>query len=164
MAPKKVNTAEAVREAVRPVAESMGLVLWDVVFVKEGPSWFLRITIDKPGGVFIDDCEKLSRAVDPLIDEIDPAEKEYYLEVTSPGLGRTLRTDDHLAAYIGKAVKIRLFKTNADNIRELDGALSAFDAAEITIQQDNGKTILSRKDIADVKADDDRDLFGGNVK
>ncbi len=162
MAAKKVNTADAVRKVTQPVAESMGLTLWDVVFVKEGPSWFLRIVIDKPGGVLIEDCERLSRAVDPLIEELDPTDYEYYLEVTSPGLARPLRTDAHLAAYLEKDIKVRLYHADAAGERELFGALTAFDAESLTIRQQEQPRTLLRKEIADCKADDDRDLFGGH--
>lgn len=161
MAPKKQNTAEAVRALVQPVAESMGLQLWDVIFVKEGPSWFLRIAIDKPGGVFIEDCENLSRAVDPLIDELDPTEHEYYLEVTSPGLGRQLRTDVHLDAYIEKPVRVRLYRPDENKQKELPGTLAGYDGDSVTLACDGTPRTIARKDINDIRADDDRDLFGG---
>lgn len=163
MAQKK-NTAEAVREVAQPVAASMGLVLWDVVFVKEGPSWFLRLLIDKPGGIFIDDCERLSRAVDPLIEQLNPTDQEYFLEVSSPGLARTLRTDAHLNAYIGKAIKIKRYHADADSQREFFGSLCEFDAESITLKTETETIQVKRNDIADIKADDDRDLFGGHKK
>jgi ribosome maturation factor RimP len=161
MAAKKQSTAEDVRLLAEPVAKEMGLILWDVVFVKEGPSWFLRITIDKPGGVFIEDCENLSRAVDPLIDELDPAEQEYFLEVSSPGLGRTLRTDEHLAAYIGKPVKVRRYRPDENQQKEAFGVLVSFDGDGVTIAIDGQEILYVRNDISDIKSDDDRDLFGG---
>ncbi len=79
----------------------------------------LRLVIDKPGGIFMDDCEQLSRAVDPLIDQLDPTEHEYVLEVSSPGLARALRTDAHLEAYIGKDIKLRLYRISFASIRPL---------------------------------------------
>lgn len=161
MPAKKKNTAELVRELALPVAGQMGLQLWDVVFVKEGPSWFLRIFIDKPGGVFIEDCERLSRAVDPLIDALDPTDREYYLEVSSPGLGRLLRTDSHLSAYIGKAVRVRLYRPDEEQKRELYGTLAAYDESGVTMQTGQGQRAVARADINDIRADDDRDLFGG---
>ena len=161
MGNKKLSIVEAVRGIAQPAADSLGLTLWDVVFVKEGPSWFLRITIDKPGGVFIEDCEQLSRAVDPLIEEQDLTEHEYYLEVTSPGLGRALRIDGHLAAYSEKPVWLKLYKADSDNNREFFGTLGAFDADTLTLKTEQGEIVFTRKDIASIKADDDRDLFGG---
>jgi ribosome maturation factor RimP len=161
---KKPNMAETARDIARPIAESMGLVLWDTVFVKEGPSWVLRFTVDRPGGVFIEDCEKLSRAVDPLIEELDLTEREYCLEVTSPGLGRTLRTDGHLAAYLGKPVRIKLYKALDGDKREFFGNLAAFDADAVTLKTEQDETVFRRKEISGIKADDDRDLFGGKTK
>lgn len=154
MADKKRNVAETVREAVEPVAVQQGLTLWDVLFVKEGPSWFLRLIIDKPGGVFLDDCETLSQAVDPIIDELDPTDLEYYLEVSSPGLGRVLRTDDHLAAYKGLPVVCRLYSAH-DGAREWRGLLGGFDNDTITLTVDGESVLLPRQNVASIKADDD---------
>ncbi len=79
------NTVTRVTELVQPKVEALGLTLWDVRFVKEGASWYLRIFIDKPGGITIDDCTAVSHAVDPVLDAADPIEVSYYLEVCSPG-------------------------------------------------------------------------------
>lgn len=162
--PKKLNLTESVRAAAAPVADGMGLTLWDVLYVKEGPSWFLRLIIDREGGVTIDDCETFSRAMDPIIDELDPSEAEYYLEVSSPGLGRELRTDEHLDAYIGKEVRVKLYKKNDDGVKEAAGVLTARDAQTITVTADGVGMQLQKSDVASVKADDDKDLFGGNKK
>ena len=162
--PKKPNLTESVRAAAAPVAAGMGLTLWDVLFVKEGPSWFLRLMIDKEGGVSIDDCEAFSRAVDPIIDELDPAETEYYLEVSSPGLGRELRTGEHLAAYVGKEVRVKLYKKNDDGVKEAAGVLAAADGDTITVETGGVRADFQKNDVALIKADDDKDLFGGNKK
>ena len=106
---KKSGVADRVREIAAPVAESMGLYLWDVEYVKEGADMYLRITVDKDGGLTIDDCEKFHRAVEPLIDEDDPIEGPYYLECSSPGVERTLTRDEHFEAMRGSEVEIRLF-------------------------------------------------------
>ena len=103
------NVAETVRELAEPVAESIGCWLWDVEFVKEGTRKILRITIDSEEGVTIDDCEKMHRAIDPILDEADPIEEQYYLEVSSPGVERDLRTDEHLMACEGWDVEVRLY-------------------------------------------------------
>ncbi len=161
---KKMNVAESVRALAAPVAEQMGLVLWDVLFVKEGPSWFLRLVIDKDGGVNIDDCEAFSREVDPLIEALDPTELEYYFEVSSPGLGRQLKSDAHLGAYIGKEIALKLYKPDANGVKEASGLLEAFDADTLTIDAAGGKMNFVRADVGTIKADDDKDLFGGNEK
>ncbi len=155
MAEKKLNIASTVQNAIEHIAPPLGLGLWDVVFVKEGPSWFLRLIIDKPGGVSLNDCEAFSRAVDPVIEEINPTEIEYYLEVSSPGLGRALRTDEHLNAYEGKPVVAKLYQM-LEGEREFAGNLRAFDKEAIIIETGGGGTItLARQDIATLKADDD---------
>ena len=103
--------AETVKSLAAPVAESLGYFLWDVEYVKEGARQILRITIDTEAdeGITIDDCEKMHRAIDPVLDEADPIECAYYLEVSSPGLERELRTDDHIYACEGWEVELRLF-------------------------------------------------------
>ena len=95
------NTVAAVWEIAAPVAEQLGLSIWDIRFQKEGVSWYLRIYIDKEGGVGITDCENFSRAVDGPLDEADPIEQSYYLEVSSPGVERQLTRDEHFKKYIG---------------------------------------------------------------
>ena len=90
------NTAGFVETLVRPVVEGMGLSLWDVRFEKEGPDWYLRVLIDKPDGTMdTDTCALVSHAIDPVIDEADPIDQSYFLEVGSPGLGRRLTREEH---------------------------------------------------------------------
>ena len=149
---KRKNTAQMVRELAEPIAAELGLSLWDVQFEKEGPDWQLRIIIDKGGSVSIDDCEKLSRTIDPLLDDLDPTDHPYYLIVSSPGIGRLLKTDSHLTAYIGKDISVKLIRPDENNIREFHGVLTSFDSENITI--DNNK-IIPRKDTASVKAADE---------
>ncbi len=160
MADKSKNTAEAVREIAKPIAEELGLTLWDVVFQKEGAGLVLRLIIDKQGGVFIDDCEALSRAVDPIIDEADLIESEYSFEVSSPGLMRELRTDEHLSAYVGKKVAVKLYKPDENKRKEYLGALLSFDEESLTIESEDKKIEIKRKDAATVKADDDVQIGG----
>lgn len=106
---KGASVAELVRTLAEPVAESIGCWLWDVEFVKEGARRVLRITIDSEEGINIDDCEKMHRAMDPILDEADPIEEQYYLEVSSPGIERELRTEEHVMACEGWDVEVRLY-------------------------------------------------------
>ena len=106
---KNSSVAETVRRLAEPIAEELGCWLWDVEFVKEGARRVLRITIDSEEGVNIEDCEKLHRAIDPVLDEADPIEEQYYLEVSSPGLERELKNDDHIFACEGWDVEVRLY-------------------------------------------------------
>ena len=92
------NTVAAVWDIAAPIAEQLGLDIWDIRFVKEGADWFLRIFIDKDGGVTIEDCENMSRAMDAPLDEADPIPQSYCLEVSSPGVERELTRDSHFEA------------------------------------------------------------------
>lgn len=106
---KNASVAEVVRALAEPVAEEIGCWVWDVEFVKEGARRILRITIDSEEGITIDDCEKMHRAIDPILDEADPIEEQYYLEVSSPGVERELRTEEHVMACEGWDVEVRLY-------------------------------------------------------
>ena len=102
---KGKKATDIVEELARPVCESMGLILWDVTFEKEGPDWILRILIDKDNeGVYIDECVDVSRAVDPLLDEADPIKQSYNFEVSSAGLGRKLTKPFHFEKKMGQVV------------------------------------------------------------
>ncbi|MFR8010434.1 MAG: ribosome maturation factor RimP [Clostridia bacterium] len=152
----KGSTTEAVRALVQPYAEQLGLRIWDVTFTKEGASWYLRIYIDKDGGVNIDDCAAMSRAVDEPLDEADPIDQAYFLEVCSPGIERELRREEHFAAYIGQKVKVRLIRA-ADGVREFSGVLKDFQDGVLTVETSQGSITFNKKDAAHINADD----FGG---
>ena len=103
------RVAETVRALITPVAENLGYLLWNVEYVKEGADMILRITIDKPEGITIEDCEQMTHAVDPLLDQADPIEESYLLEVSSPGIERELSRTEHFEACAGEEVELRLF-------------------------------------------------------
>ena len=128
----KKGIAAVVAELVRETVEREGCSLWDTEYVKEGADFHLRITIDKEGGVGIEDCERVHRAIDPLLDEADPIEGFYYLEVSSPGLERELKTDAHLAASVGEAVELRLFAPR-DGVKVFSGILGECTEDEIVL-------------------------------
>ena len=126
------NTAQRVEALVRPTVEGMGLRLWDVVFEKEGPDWYLRVLIDKTDGTTMDTdtCADVSHALDPILDEADPIDQSYYLEVGSPGLGRKLTRPEHYEQLKGQKIRAKLIRPNADGVRELAGILTGRDALE----------------------------------
>ncbi len=103
------GVAGAVRELLVDTVTEMGYYLWDVAYVKEGAGYYLRITIDSEDGINIDDCEKVHRAIDPILDRADPIDQAYTLEVSSPGIERELRTDEHLMACEDWQVEVRLY-------------------------------------------------------
>ena len=106
---KNATVAERVRELAEPLADELGIWVWDVEFVKEGARRVLRITVDSENGIDINDCEKLHRAIDPLLDEADLIEDQYYLEVSSPGIERELKNDIHIEACEGWDVEVKLY-------------------------------------------------------
>ncbi len=126
------SIAERVFDLVKDTVEACGVDLWDVRFVKEGASYYLRIFIDKADGVSINDCTDVSHAVDPLLDEADPIDKSYYLEVCSPGIERELTRAEHYEKSIGKTVAVKLFKA-IDGVKEFTGVLKEFDG-NLTLQ------------------------------
>lgn len=135
MAKGKKNIAATVEELIAPVVvEEMGYDIWDVEYVKEGASWYLRITIDSENGIDIDDCEKVHRAVDPIIEEADPIEGFYYLEVSSPGVERIIRLPEHYEACIGCVVQLKLF-SDVNGKKEFIGELVGIseDNEEVTV-------------------------------
>ncbi len=159
MAPEKkpVNTADRVRALAEPLAQELGLYLWDVQFLKEGAEWYLRILIDKEGGVSIDDCVDMTHAIDPVLDEEDPISQEYILEVSSPGLNRKLTRPEHFEAYLGEPVKVKLIRPLEDKRRELTGTLSkAGPGGRFEIQPEEGPAVeLEKKDCSSVTVMDD---------
>ena len=98
-----------VRQLAQPVADELGYFLWDVEYVKEGSQWYLRLTIDSENGIDINDCEKMHRATDPILHEADPIEDAYNLEVSSPGIERELKTDEHILSCEGWDVEAKLY-------------------------------------------------------
>ena len=116
------SVVTVVTELITPVADELGYFIWDVEFVKEGGKRILRVTIDNEEGITIDDCEKLHRAIDPVLDEADPIEEAYYLEVSSPGIERDLKTDMHISACEGWDVEVRLYAP-VDNAKVFRGKL-----------------------------------------
>lgn len=139
---------EAQTEALlSPIAKEHGVEIYDVEYVKEGSDWYLRAYIDKPEGVSIVDCENVSRALSDALDREDFIPDAYILEVSSPGLGRTLKKDKHLQKSIGEEVEVRLFKP-IDKCREFAGILQSFDEKQITILEGETPRSFERKEIA----------------
>ncbi len=109
MANNQKGVAQVVKVLAQPIADELGYILWDVEFVREGSQRILRITIDSEEGITVDDCEKMHRAIDPVLDEADPIEEAYFLEVSSPGIERELRTDEHISYCVGADVEVKLY-------------------------------------------------------
>ncbi len=134
-------------ELLAPIADAAGVTIYDVEYVKEGADYYLRAYIDKPGGIGINDCENVSRALSDELDRVDFIPDAYILEVSSPGLGRTLKKDKHLRYSLGEKVEIKLFKPIEDR-REFEGILENFDRDSVTIRGENGTETFERSQIA----------------
>ena len=134
-------------ELLTPIAERFGVQIYDVEYVKEGSDWYLRAYIDKLEGVTINDCENVSRALSDELDKEDFIEDAYILEVSSPGLGRTLKKDRHLARSLGEEVEIKTYKP-IDGQKEFNGVLTAYDEKTITVMLGNDEIDFERKEIA----------------
>ena len=140
------SAAERVYDLIKDTVEAQGVTLWDVRFLKEGASWYLRVFIDKEEGISIDDCSRVSHAIDPVIDEADPIDKSYYLEVCSPGLERELIRPEHFERFIGERVKIKFYKA-VDSKKEFIGILKQ--AGDLVVLEVDGEEMsFGFKDIS----------------
>lgn len=144
----KKNVRDTVREAIEPTVNSLGYEIWDVTYSKIGADYHLEITIDHECGIGIDDCERVHRAIDPILDECDPIEGFYYLEVSSPGIERDLRTDYHINASIGMPVEAKLFAPNKDGRKSYVGILRGYEDGVVTIDEEGCEVKLGRADIS----------------
>lgn len=153
------GTESRVYELVHPIAEELGLIVWDVRFEKEGALWYLRVLLDhmeRP--VNITDCEQVTRPLSKLLDEQDPIPQSYTLEVGSAGLERELIRETHFDACEGSPVKVRMIRPLEDGTKDLTGTLLSCDREQITLGTDGGEKTLPLSGIAFVKlADFDED-------
>ena len=149
-------TVSKVRELCEPIVKDFGLSLWDVRYVKEGADWYLRIFIDKEGGVDITDCEKVSRAINTPLDELDPIENAYCLEVCSPGIERELVRDEHFMQFIGADIMVKMRRPIEGIGKDFCGVLKGYDDGMVTISDHSGENevTISKKDAAWIKLDD----------
>ncbi len=155
---KKGNTVEIVWAIAQPLAEELGLLLWDVRFVKEGANWYLRIIIDKEGGIGIDDCVAMNDALDAPLDEADPIEQSYNLQICSAGIERELVRDFHFEMFIGSDIMVKLPKADESGSKLRKGVLKAYDKGALTVAFEDGtEKTYDKKEYTQVKLDD----FGG---
>ncbi len=147
MSKREIYEAKA-EELVLPLVEANNFELVDVEYVKEAGTWYLRIYIDKEGGININDCELVSRAFSEILDKEDPIEDAYILEVSSPGLGRPLKKDKDFKRNLGEEVEVRTYKP-INKQKEFVGLLDAWDKESVTLQMESGELMtIARADIA----------------
>lgn len=147
------GVAERVFTLIKETVEEQGVSLWDVRYLKEGASYYLRVFIDKADGISIDDCTNVHHAIDPVIDEADPIDQSYYLEVCSTGLERELVRPEHFYAKLNEAVKLKLYKAR-DGVKEFSGMLKDFDGKKITVAVGEEDLQFDRSEISVCKLDD----------
>ena len=144
------KVTEIVAQLALPFVQQAGCSLWDVEYVKEAGSWFLRVYIDKEGGVAIDDCEAVSRPLSDALDEADPIEGSYVLEVSSAGADRVLKTAEQFAQFIGAEVEVRLYRAR-DGRKEFIGNLVSFEEGNVAVEQDGESVLFEKKEVAQVR-------------
>ena len=145
---KKIT--ELVRELAEPVVQENGCTLWDVEYVREGGDWFLRLYIDKEGGVNITDCEAISRAVDPILDEKDPIADSYHFEVCSAGIERPLKRPSDFAQFMGADVLVKLYRPR-DGKKEYIGTLAGYADGRVTVDVGGEAVTFEKSEVALVR-------------
>lgn len=149
------NISEIVWNIAEPLAKDLGLEIWDVRFLKEGTDWFLRIFIDKAeGNIDIEDCVNMTHAIDAPLDEADPIDQSYCLEVCSPGVERELTRPEHFEKYKGADIKVKLIRP-VDGVREFNGVLEDCDGKMIVLRLEDGSAMeIDKKETSFIRLDD----------
>ena len=144
------KVTELTAQLAAPIAAEQGCSLWDVEYVREAGSWFLRVYIDKAGGVSIEDCEAVSRPLSDKLDELDPIEGSYTLEVSSAGADRPLKKPEHFAQFMGAEVEVRLYRA-LDGAKDWIGALAGYRDGAVSLDTPGGRKEFAKKDVAQVR-------------
>jgi len=144
------RVAQRVFDLALPLAAEQGIGIWDVTYTKEAGEWYLRVYIDKPDGVGIDDCERFSRAFDPLLDAADPIEGSYTFEVSSAGAERELKRPEHFERFLGSNVEVRLYKAS-DGSKTWPGKLTGCGDGTVTIESAGTVRTFEKSAIAQVR-------------
>ena len=144
------KVTDTVAALALPLVESAGCTLWDVEYVKEAGTWYLRVYIDKEGGVSIDDCEAVSRPLSDLLDQADPIEGSYTFEVSSAGADRPLRKPEHFARFQGAEVEVRLYRPR-EGRKEFVGTLKGYADGDVTLDIGGREAVFTKQEIALVR-------------
>ena len=145
-----MKITEIVAGFARPVVEEKGCTLWDVDYVREGSDYFLRLYLDKEGGVDINDCEAISRAVDPILDEKDPIQGSYHFEVCSAGLERALKRPSDFARFMGSNITVKLYRPR-NGLKEIPCVLSGYDNGKVTVTAGKETITFEKSEVALVR-------------
>ena len=142
--------AQKVYELAHPAAQRQGVEIWDVEYLREAGQWFLRVYIDKEGGIGIDDCERFSRELDPILDEADPISESYVFEVSSAGAERELKRQSDYERFIGSKVEVKLYR-GVDGSKDYIGALKSYDGGAVTIDAAGRQLRFEKDNVAQVR-------------
>ena len=145
-----MKITEQVAQFAQSVVESFGCSLWDVEYVREGSERFLRLYIDKDGGVDIEDCEKIHRAVDPILDEKDPIPESYHFEVCSAGLERALKRPADFARFMGSPILVKLYRPR-NGLKEIPAVLRGYDDGKVTVEAGKETITFEKSEVALVR-------------
>ena len=145
-----MKVTELVAKLAQPVVEEKGCELWDVEYVREGSERFLRIYLDKEGGVDINDCEAVSRAMDPILDEADPIEGSYHFEVCSAGLERTLKRPSDFERFMGSPITVKLYRPR-NGLKEIPGVLRGYEEGRVTLEAGKETITFEKSEVALVR-------------
>ena len=145
-----MKVTELVAAFARPIVEAHGCELWDVEYVREGSDYFLRLYLDKEGGVNIDDCEAVSRAVDPILDEKDPIPGSYHFEVCSAGLERVLKRPSDFQRFLGSPITVKLYRPR-NGLKEIPCVLKAYDQGKLTVEAGKETITFEKSEVAQVR-------------
>ena len=145
-----MKVTELVTQLALPVVESCGCSLWDVEYVREGSEYFLRLYLDKEGGVDINDCEAVSRAMDPVLDEADPISTSYHFEVCSAGLERTLKRPSDFARFMGSPITVKLYRPR-NGLKEIPCVLTGYDDGKLTVTAGKETITFEKSEVALVR-------------
>ena len=145
-----MKVTDLVAGFAKPIVEAHGCELWDVEYVREGSEYFLRLYLDKEGGVDITDCEKISRAVDPILDEKDPIQGSYHFEVCSAGLERTLKRPADFERFMGSTITVKLYRPR-NGLKEIPCVLRGYEDGKLTVEAGKETITLEKSEVALVR-------------
>ena len=145
-----MKVTEQVEAFAKPIVEECGCSLWDVEYVREGSERYLRLYIDKDGGVDIEDCEKIHRLVDPILDEKDPVPESYHFEVCSAGIERPLKRPGDFERFMGSAVLVKLYRPR-NGLKEIPGILRGYEDGRVTVEAGKETITFEKSEIALVR-------------
>ena len=145
-----MKIADLVAEFSKPIVEANGCKLWDVEYVREGSERYLRLYIDKDGGIDIEDCEKVHRAVDPVLDEKDPISESYHFEVCSAGLERTLKRPSDFAQFMDSPILVKLYRPR-NGLKEIPGVLRGYEEGRVTVEAGKETITFEKSEVALVR-------------